>query len=120
MTLGGPRHAVWSAVSGLASRLLSRGDRRKRERTTANAITCNRGTIIDFSTAGMRLRSRGLYTGTIDVDLSIGERHATFQAEVIWSKRLGFGKFEMGLAFRNLTPKLQAVLAYFAHNKIIG
>ena len=107
-------------ASSLAARLLPRGERRKRRREQVNLIHCNRGTVVDFSTAGMRLRSPGLYKGMIDLELWVGERKAALRAEVVWSRRLGIRNYEMGLAFRDLTPPLQQVLAYFFHNGCIG
>ncbi len=120
MAWGRGRHTVWSAASSLAARLLQRGERRRRDRGKANVLHCNRGTVVDFSTSGMRLHCPGLYTGTIDVELWVGERRATLRAEVVWSKRLGLRKYEVGFAFRNLTPQLHRTLEYFVQNMCIG
>ena len=70
----------------------------------ATTLACNLGAIVDLSASGARiLRTRKL-RGKLDVILFDSVRLLKLRAEVIWCKRLGFRKYEVGLKFHQLTP----------------
>ena len=105
---------MWTAARSLAARLKPADERRRAGRLKATSLRCNRGTVMDISATGLRLRSWSRYTGTLDVKLCVGSRCVTLRAEVVWSKRLSFRKHEHGLAFRDITPELTQELRHIA------
>ncbi len=97
---------VRTIVRGFLGRVVGRPrkERRKSGRLrNGETLACNLGSVIDLSAGGTRvLRNRKL-TGKLDATLWDADRLLHLRAEVIWCKRLGFRKYEVGLEFRHLT-----------------
>lgn len=60
------------------------------------------GRVLDISQGGMRVFSRRPLCGTFDVTLWSTNRWITLEAEVVWTKRLGFRSHVSGLRFIDL------------------
>ena len=100
----------WEKRSGTVGTVVRRFlghtvDRRKSVRLLEEeSLSCNLGSVIDLSAGGTRILVNRELSGNLDVTLWDTDRQLTLRAEVIWCKRLGFRKFEVGLKFRRLTP----------------
>jgi len=95
-----------------ARRLRPLFERRKSGRVKADrAVSCNLGSVVDFSSSGMRIRSKRRLGGIVSLDLSTSSSRLRFNCEVIWSKRLGFRRYMSGLQFCETTPALSRQLS---------
>ncbi len=105
-----------STVGTMVRRLLGRTlERRKSGRLREEEIlSCNLGSVVDLSAGGTRILVNRELSGMLDVTLWDTDRQLTLRAEVIWCKRLGFRKFEVGLKFSHMTPDDDRDLAELA------
>ena len=93
----------------------TRGERRKSGRLReGETLACDLGSVVDLSAGGMRILGNRKLTGKLDVTLWDTELGLKRRAEVIWCKRLGFRKYEVGLEFRHLTLQDVAELTELA------
>jgi hypothetical protein len=95
-----------------AARLRQPSDRRKSGRIKGGQVYCSRGDVLDISAGGMRLRSRRRLEGQLEMELRTHHRRVTLQTRIIWCKRVGFRKFDIGVQFVDLT----AIGLYARHN----
>ena len=101
----------WENPSGTVRNVLGRvvEGRARRERRKSGrlregeTLACDLGSVVDLSAGGMRILAKRKLTGKLDVTLWDTELGLNRRAEVIWCKRLGFRKYEVGLEFRHLT-----------------
>ena len=89
-------------------------ERRKFGRIKGGQLRCNRGTVIDISSGGMKLRSRTRIQGKMKIKLWTHLRDATVPAQVVWTERLGFRKYDIGLQFYDVTDEIADTLSAFA------
>jgi hypothetical protein len=101
-------------VRDKASRFRPLGERRRFGRLKGGNLQCNRGRVLDLSAGGMRLRSGRRYSTRLTVDLWTATRRVTILAELVWTKRLGFRRYEIGLEFRDVTEEIAETLTAFA------
>jgi len=73
--------------------------RRLHGRLAQEAVRSNLGVILDLSMGGMRITTSKVPEGTVSVELEDDEETITMQAEVAWSRRVGFCRHEVGLRF---------------------
>ena len=78
---------------------VARPHRRRFDRVTVGDVTCNRGTVLDLSTGGVRLRSPRRLRGAVHLTLRSGPARVEADATVAWTHRLGFARHEVGLEF---------------------
>ena len=98
-----------------ASRLKPLFERRRQGRVKAERkVACNLGAVVDLSTGGMQLRSKHRLRGIVDVELWATSRQLKLRAEVVWSKRASFRKYNCGLKFLDTTPEIVRQLTNFA------
>lgn len=94
-------------VQSGAKRLRPFINRRHSSRMKATGLGCNLGTVADLSGGGMRLRCRRRLYDVQRVEVWTSNKRVSLRAEVVWSKRLAFRKFEVGMRFLDLTPQLK-------------
>ena len=87
-----------------------RGAPRQRQ----HGLTCNLGEIIDLSSAGCRLRSRGPLTGRVNLVLTDYTRSGELTADVVWARPIGNFQYEVGLKFRKLTREMSGRISAIA------
>ena len=93
------------AIRGIASKLRFSPERRKLRRSRAeDNLVCNLGAVIDLSTAGMRILAKRRLEGRVSVEVCNIHRGVTLDADVMWSKRLGFRRHEVGMHFPGVSP----------------
>ncbi len=107
------RHLARKVREG-ASRLRPLGERRRFVRLKGGNLQCNRGRVKDISAGGMRLQSSRRYSSKTTVDLWTATRRVTIPAHVVWTKRIGFRKYEIGLEFQDVTKEIAEHLTAFA------
>lgn len=105
---------IMSGVRTGASRLRPLSDRRRVGRAPGRGIGCNLGEIQDISAAGLRLHSSRRYQGSRYVEIWTATQRVRVLAEIVWSNRLGFRKYELGLKFRDLDEQTAGQLTSFA------
>src|SRR5262245_53896654 len=82
-------------------------DRRRHGRLKAGeTLSSNIGTVRDLSAGGMKVMSRRKYRGKLDVALWDIHRGLRVSAVVVWHRRIGFRRHEMGLQFLDVTPEV--------------
>lgn len=86
-------------------------DNRIRGRLRVELLKCKLGDVQDLSGTGMRVRRRGrlmVKKGEIyEVTLASLVGKQTVKARVMWIKRAGFFRHEIGLKFEGLTPEVE-------------
>ena len=103
-----------STVRAGAARLRPLTDRRHFGRFRAERLKCNLGRVMDLSGGGLRVRCSRRLSGLAHVKLWTARRQTTVQAKIVWTRRIGFRKYELGLEFRDLTPEIRQDLSTFA------
>jgi hypothetical protein len=94
---------------------ISRGvDRRSHGRLLQEGVVCNLGVVLDLSAGGMRILSTRPAEGEKELHIKSFEADATVRADVVWCKRLGFRRHELGLRFKELNKETQQTLASIA------
>lgn len=94
-----------------------RDPRRRHGRVRCLDIDCNLGEILDVSASGMRVRTnqRPPTIGTsLTTTLTGLDGPVEFSGVVVWTKRSGFFKFEVGIEFRELSAQMRTALARLA------
>jgi len=93
--------------------------RRRHGRVLCRDVECSLGTLLDLSASGMRVRTSGkppaigsLFATTLeglDGPMLVG-------GVIMWTKRAGFLKFEVGIEFREVTPAMKQTLTRLARS----
>ncbi len=91
-------------------------DRRLYPRLLQALVLTNFGPVLDLSLSGARIRCARALEGIVDVDLMASEETLFLQAEVVWTKRIGFRKYEAGLRFLEVTPDVAEQLTRISVN----
>ncbi len=113
-----PRNAI------LFKKPLKPDSRRKHGRVICEMVSCSLGEVLDACAAGVRVRAGKEYEyriGDIIVFTISGEdRPLTFKGRVMWTKRRGIRKFEMGIQFIELTELNRLALAQLARGAVFN
>jgi signal transduction histidine kinase len=91
-------------------------DRRAHGRLPQELLQCNLGQVLDLSMGGMRIQCNKVPKGRLDVELHDIEGTVNLQAEVMWSRRLRFRKYEVGLYFPHVAPDVARQLTRVSLN----
>ncbi len=76
-----------------------RDERRAHGRLPQELLQSSVGPVLDLSMGGMRVHCSKPPKGSVAVELLDVEGPVTIQAEVMWVRKLGFRKYEVGLGF---------------------
>lgn len=97
---------------------VSHDDRRRHGRIRSKDVRTRLGEVLDLSASGMRVSARGArppHYGTImHLELKHPEGAVQVKSRVVWIKRIGFYRFEVGLEFEDVTPTTAAGLVIIA------
>ncbi|MCH8259691.1 MAG: PilZ domain-containing protein [Planctomycetes bacterium] len=66
--------------------------------------------MLDITSAGMRVICRRIPKNEVEFDLNTAVDPLPVQAKVVWTKRLGFRKHEVGLHFIQSSPELDNLI----------
>ncbi len=86
-------------------------DRRTGGRFPQESLECNLGPVLDLSTGGMRVLCKRPHQGPLEACLQASQYSMTLSGQVVWSKRLGFRRHEIGVQFVDLDDDTVRVLS---------
>lgn len=97
-------------------KLVNHDDRRAASRTDTQALSCDRGEILDLSKSGARLRTRWPWKEgrTRPVTIVAHEFVVTLEARCVWAVKEGLFRHTIGLHFENVPAEKQQRLAEVA------
>jgi len=90
---------------------------RRGGRVRLSQVKCSLGDVLDLSATGMRVRARRIHAAegaTIRVTVFGLTRAEDVSAKVVWIRRTGWFRREVGLAFQDLSPSARSELAAIA------
>ena len=97
--------------AGVTSLAEQESGRRRRGRLGQEAVISNIGTVMDLSTAGMRVRCRRLPRGEkFTVQIRGLGNEVKVQGRVAWQRRYGLFRREAGIAFIDVGPELARMI----------
>lgn len=83
-------------------------NRRRHGRLTTESLTINNGVVLDLSASGMRAQIKGRVLFTVGDQASFRlrscAREMTVDGRIVWVKKSGFRKHQIGVEFVNITP----------------
>ncbi len=91
-----------------------RDGRRIPGRVAQEWLVSDLGPVLDLSPGGMRVLATRYRVGKLDVRLRGGDVSLTLRTNVAWSRRLGFRRHELGLAFIDVDENAAGILARIA------
>jgi signal transduction histidine kinase len=91
-------------------------DRRAYGRLPQELLQCNLGPVLDLSMGGMRVQCSRAPKGRVEVELMDIEGSVKIRAEVMWTRRLRFRKYEVGLYFPHVAPDVAKQLTRVSLN----
>lgn len=98
--------------------------RRKHGRVVCEMVSCSLGEVLDACAAGVRVRAgkeNEYRTGDIVVFTITGEdRPLTFKGRVMWKKRRGIRRHEMGIQFIELSELNRQALVQLARGAVFN
>jgi len=97
-----PNASAALAADTATARSAGADDRRIHRRFAQSSLECSLGPVLDLSASGMRVIAKKPWAGEIKVRISATGFDVTVGATVMWSRRLGFRAYEMGLTFTDL------------------
>jgi hypothetical protein len=87
---------------------------RRTGRLCQHTLSCNLGRVLDISAGGMRIITRKVPRGFVDVHLVGHPLPGSLKAVRQWSRRLGWFRHEVGLRFETVTPDVAQRLSAIA------
>ncbi len=85
-------------------------DRRSKIRIPQTELHCSLGKVLDISSTGLRVVCRRKLKDEVTFQLNTTVDPLTVQAKVVWVKRSGFCKHEVGLRFIQSSPELNNLI----------
>ncbi len=107
--------AIWFTVPLDNYRQLA-DDRRAHGRLPQELLQCSLGPVLDLSMGGMRIHCSRAPKGEVDVELLDLEHPVSIRAEVMWARKIGFRKYEVGLNFPHVGPEVAKQLTRVSLN----
>ncbi len=87
-----------------------REGRRVPGRVPQESLQCDLGPVLDMSSGGMRVLCTRPYEGEVQIHVEGYDVVLTIQARVAWIQKLGFRRFEIGLAFLDIDEDMAQML----------
>ncbi|MCH8151795.1 MAG: PilZ domain-containing protein [Planctomycetes bacterium] len=87
-----------------------REGRRVPGRLPQESLQCDLGPVLDMSSGGMRVLCTRPYEGEVQIHVEGYDVVLTIQARVAWIQKLGFRRFEIGLAFLDIDEDVAQML----------
>ncbi len=82
---------------------------RRTGRLRCNMLECTLGEVIDISAAGMRVRHKGsprfAVGDVIALSLVFASAEVRLETRVVWMRRIGFRRHEIGFEFCGIDPQ---------------
>lgn len=77
-------------------------ERRNHRRHAQGQLNSSIGPVLDLSTSGLRVIAKKPWLGEITIRLQAPGIDVNVPVTVMWSRKLGFRAYEMGLTFTNV------------------
>jgi len=90
--------------------------RRKQGRLEQESLVSSLGKVLDLSAGGMRVLTRKSPKDVINIELRGLGDNITLAVQVVWSKKIGLMKYEVGLVFLDVSPENAKKLTNLAMN----
>jgi len=118
LSLTAMQHLLESALvpQGLLRIPTPDANRRVQGRLPQELLQSNLGPVLDLSMGGMRVRCSRAPKGEVDVDLMGLQAPVRLRAEVMWTRRQGLRKYEVGLKFVDISPDVAKQLTELSLN----
>lgn len=88
---------------------------RRHGRLRCNMLNSTLGEVLDLSAAGLRVRHRGWPRITVGeivpLVLSVASSEVRVEARIVWMRRTGFRRHEIGVEFINLDAATRSCLS---------
>jgi len=85
-------------------------ERRTPGRVPQESLVCDLGPVLDLSCGGMRILSKRPLTNIVQAKVCSFDFSMVLHARVVWTKRLGFRRHEIGLQFLNIDESASKTL----------
>ena len=91
-------------------------DRRAAARIRQDTLLkCNLGEVLNFSKSGMRLRRKRIPTrSNVHVKITDGETSVKVHADIVWVRKIGYRKYDLGLQFIDLSEEEKSIITKLA------
>jgi hypothetical protein len=96
---------------------MAQNNKRRHGRVNCQEVTSSMGAVLDLSASGMRIQTRRKPPDQgeiLDLTVTGTEGPCLFRVKVMWAKKLGFMKHEIGFTFVDVTPENRQMLASLA------
>ncbi len=96
-------------------------DRRSAARIRQDTLLkCNLGEVLNFSKSGMRLRRKRIPTrSNVHVKITDGETSVKVHADIVWVRKIGYRKYDLGLQFIDLSDEEKSIIMQLAmYNRV--
>ncbi len=97
---------------------------RRGDRYQATNVRCMLGDVVDVSSTGLRVRGKGAPPAAaaqvIHLNVCTEGQKVNCAARIVWSRRVGFRSFEVGLEFVNTSRGARAAIVQFARYGFVG
>jgi hypothetical protein len=102
-------------------------NRRRHGRLNTESLTINNGVVLDLSASGMRAQVKGKVLFTVGDQAAFRlrscAREMSVDGRVVWVKKAGFRKHQIGVEFVNITPermqKLMLLTRDAMHSRVL-
>jgi len=99
-------------------------NRRRHGRLITESLTINNGIVLDLSASGLRAVVRGKVLFEVGEQTSFRlrscAREMSIEARVVWVKKSGFRKHQIGLEFVNVTPQTVETLMELTRDAMLN
>src|SRR5687768_7778330 len=85
-------------------------ERRSHGRLRQQGVLCNLGVVLDLSAGGMRVLSTKNHEGEMMVRIWTVSEKALVKVGVVWSQRVGFRRYVIGMRFLELSESSATML----------
>ena len=80
----------------------------------AGRVECSLGRIVDLSRGGLRVVSKQRFEGEGTVTIKANGRELLIPTRVVWCRKAGFRRYELGLEFTRVTEEVARMLEALA------
>ncbi len=86
-------------------------DRRTHARLSQESLVCDLGPVLDLSIGGLRVLCKRCHDGPMTIRLSAFEFDMNLDGQVVWTRHLGFRRYEIGVEFLNVDDDTAKILS---------
>ena len=80
-------------------------NKRRHGRLRPGMMWCNLGKVLDFSASGLRLATKHNLEGEQVVVIKANEQSMLLHGTIVWARKLGFRRYQVGIEFADVSPQ---------------